>query len=282
MCMGRFTPWLFSGLILVSPLRVPGSQLAPLTEAPVISAPPYVTSAQAGYQASVPLRSGLTYSWTLTNGALTSPSAGETVIFTAGESGMTHLTCTATDADGVTSPPGTATSIIVPAPAISSFSAAPAVITSGQATLLSWAADGGLQLNLDPGFGDVTDRTTQHTAPLTTTLFTLTATNLAGTSAKSTALVTVVPEPSISSLTATPDVIDPGDHSTLAFAFADGTGVIDPSVGTVRSGETREVAPATTTTYTLTVTNPAGAILSQSVTVTVVTPSLPSLSKGTP
>ena len=78
------------------------------------------------------------------------------------------------------------------------------------------------------------------------------------------------PAPTISSLTASPDTIDPGAVASLVPTFANGTGAIDHGIGAVASGAAVGTGPLTaTTTFTLTVTNTAGARVTRGVTVTV-------------
>jgi hypothetical protein len=99
----------------------------------------------------------------------------------------------------------------------------------------------------------------------------LSATASDGTLARSQAFslpVTAVPA-GISSFTATPSTIAPGQQSTLAYTFSGGTGAIDNGVGAVTSGGSTIVSPASTTTYTLTVTPASGPAVQRQVTVTV-------------
>lgn len=169
--------------------------------------------------------------------------------------------------------PGTGPS----APSIGSFAAAPASITAGGSSTLSWSVTGkNLTLGIDHGVGDVTGKTSVTVTPSTTTTYTLTATNSAG-KATSTAEVTVSPAPvapSITSFTATPGTVTQGASSTLAWSVT-GTGPItlsiDQSVGDVSNTTSTTVTPSATTTYTLTATNGAGSDSAQA-TVTVTAP----------
>jgi 6-phosphogluconolactonase (cycloisomerase 2 family) len=104
-----------------------------------------------------------------------------------------------------------------------------------------------------------------------------TVTNAAGTaSAAGTATSTIVPFPAISLIAASPADVASGAASTLSYAFSGGTGAINQGVGAVISGGTTVVHPLSTTTYTLTVTSPAGVTTTDTVTVTVGAP--PSIS----
>lgn len=76
-------------------------------------------------------------------------------------------------------------------------------------------------------------------------------------------------EPSISSFTATPGIIDVGQSSMLAWSTTKADSCnIDNGVGAVAANGTRQVAPSTTTAYTLVCVNSAG-IRESTVTVTV-------------
>ncbi|MGA7740864.1 MAG: hypothetical protein WBP56_26590 [Polyangia bacterium] len=61
--------------------------------------------------------------------------------------------------------------------------------------------------------------------------------------------------------------------ATLTATFTDGTGAIDPSIGSVTSGvDVPTPALSDETTYTLTVTNAAGSSVTETVTVDVFVP----------
>jgi len=109
-------------------------------------------------------------------------------------------------------------------------------------------------------------------SPTVTTVYTLTATNAAG-SARSTLTVTVnaAGKPTIGSFTASPASIPSGSSSTLSWATTGATSIaITPGTFTSTSGTgSTSVSPAATTTYTLTATNAAGSTTSAAqVTVT--------------
>src|SRR5205823_4807036 len=86
---------------------------------------------------------------------------------------------------------------------------------------------------------------------------------------------TVVPPPGNSGLTPVANTITAGTSATLTPAFANGSGLVtgtDGSSYAVAPGTGFSVAPSSTTTYTLAVTNPAGTTtsLGGAATVTVV------------
>lgn len=72
-----------------------------------------------------------------------------------------------------------------------------------------------------------------------------------------------------------------GGTATLWPDFQDGTGVIDHGVGPVTSGTPYAVTPLVTTTYKLTITNPAGDTVTGDVDVTVATVSVTAVSPAT-
>ena len=69
-------------------------------------------------------------------------------------------------------------------PVIVEFSAAPAQISAGEAATLTWHVTGATTLSIDQGIGDVDTSGTKEVSPTTTTAYTLTATNAAGTVSK--------------------------------------------------------------------------------------------------
>ena len=75
--------------------------------------------------------------------------------------------------------------------------------------------------------------------------------------------------PNIVAFSATPNEISAGESATLLWNITGVTTVsIDQGIGDVPAAGTKEVSPATTTTYTLTATNTAGTI-TESVVITV-------------
>jgi len=78
-----------------------------------------------------------------------------------------------------------------------------------------------------------------------------------------------VAAPSISSFTSSASRIFSGENTTLIPVFNDGMGFIDHGVGVVASGTAYSVSPTADTTYTITVTNAAGATSNAQVTIRV-------------
>ncbi len=237
---------------------------------PLVTAPTYVTAAQAGYAASIPAQAGCTYAWSITGGALIAGQQTATVAFTPGATGSVQLACVVTNAAGTASAPGTATPAIVPPPAITTFAATPSTVVVGNGSVLSYAFSGGTG-TIDQGIGAVTSGGTTNISPDASTAYILTVTNPAGTpvAATTSLTVTVPPTPVIQEFKALPATLTQGQGTLLSFSFSDGTGVLDQGIGPVASGGTVAVSPTADTTYTLTVTNAIGVATTASVSVAV-------------
>jgi hypothetical protein len=209
-------------------------------------------------------------------GAVTSGTA-----VTVSPSATTTYTLTVTNTAGA-SVTKQATVTVVPAPAITSFVSAAATITAGTSTTLTAVFSNGTG-SVDNGVGAVTSATPVTVSPAATTTYTLTVTNAANTSVTRQVTVTVVAAPAITSFTAAAPTITAGTSTTLTAVFNNGTGNVDTGVGAVTSGTPVTVSPSSTTTYTLTVMNTAGATVTKPVTVTVVpAPAITSFTPGTP
>ncbi len=252
---------------------------------PVISAPTTVIANTTGNTASLTApQGGMTFSWTITGGTITSATTGTSVTFTANGPGTLALRCTATNAAGAVSAEGTASSTIVPAAPIVPVISAPAYVSSSKAgctaSLVSPQPDMTFAWTITNGsFTSGATGSSVTFTPAATGSVTLRciATNTASVaSTAGTATSAIVPYATISSISGTPGQVASGGAATLAYTFFGGTGAIDHGVGAVVSGGTFVVHPTTTTTYTLTVTNLAGDITTNTVLVTV--PPLPVIS----
>lgn len=150
------------------------------------------------------------------------------------------------------------------APVINAFGASPGSITSGASSTLSWNVSNATAVSIDKGVGSVAVTAgTTAVSPFTTTQYTLTATNAAGSvTATTQVIVSGAPPPGlpvISSFIPNPPVITAGDSSTLSWNVSNATSVtIDQGVGAVAPVGSTSVSPAATTSYTLTATNAAG------------------------
>ena len=117
-------------------------------------------------------------------------------------------------------------------PTIAAFTAAPAKVTTGQSSTLSWSVQGATNLTISAGVGAVKGTSVKVT-PRATTSYTLTATNSFGST---TAAVTVMAgsPPKITSFTAVPAKVSPEQSSTLSWAVTGSPGLmLNPGVGPV-------------------------------------------------
>jgi len=182
-------------------------------------------------------------------------------------SSTTIYTLTVTNPEG-TSVTQTTTVAVDPAPTISSFIASPTSITTGNSASLTAIFSNGTGV-ITPGNIAVTSGTPVTVSPTSSTTYTLTVTNFAGTSVTSSATVAVGAAPAITSLSTDNSNITVGGSVNLTSIFVNGTGVITPGNISVTSGISVSVSPTSTTTYTLTVTNPENISVTQTVTITV-------------
>jgi hypothetical protein len=147
-------------------------------------------------------------------------------------------------------------------PSISSFSANPTTINSGSSSTVSWATSGSTSIAITPGtFTSTSANGSTSLSPTATTTYTLTATNVAGSSTSSLTITINAPtKPVITSFTANPASITSGSSSTLSWATTGATSLaITPGTFTSTSATgSTSVSPTATTTYTLTATNAVG------------------------
>lgn len=141
-------------------------------------------------------------------------------------------------------------------------------INQGQSATLVWSAsDNPSSVTLGPGLGsDLPASGSTVVSPTVSTTYTLTATNLAGSSSAQ-VVVNVTPLPVISTFSASPGTIALGRGSTLTWSV---TGATSYTINTTSvTNASVVVAPPSTQTYTLYATNAAGTTSAQ-VTVTVI------------
>jgi len=159
-------------------------------------------------------------------------------------------------------------SVQEPPPVIISFSAANNPITQGKGTVLTAAFLNG-NGTVDHGIGVISANSPIAVNPSENTAYTLTVTNLAGATVSATVNVTVLSAPAIISFTAAKNPITKGAGTLLSAAFLNGTGAVDRGIGVISANSPIVVNPSENTVYTLTVTNLAGATVSATVNVTV-------------
>ena len=172
----------------------------------------------------------------------------------------------------------------IPVRAIEEFGADRSLVPPGQPVTLSWSVDPAVtSVVIEPGIGDVTDRTvggkgqiTLDPGPTATTLYQLTAVHPDYTE-QADLTVSVTDLPIIESFTATPPIIGPGESSTLTWQVLNASS-LDIGGTDVTGDPDRVVSPAGGTSYTLSATNASGT-LTRTLFLPVVTPGQPVLSE---
>ncbi len=119
-----------------------------------------------------------------------SATSGTAISVTPPNDTTTTYTLTVTGASGTTAATATTSVQAVAAPAITSFSASPATISSGDSSSLTGVFTGGTGV-ITPGNLTATSGTAVSVSPTTTTTYTLTVTNAATATVTQTATVTV-------------------------------------------------------------------------------------------
>ena len=238
-----------------------------------IQADECATTGTGGHQAQVFGDPGLQYQWFIQGGAFDGDTHGASVTWTAGPPGEVRIFCQGTNALGKK------TVVLsrlqsVPEPSIEGFTAAPPVVTEGGSAKLNWNAKEIKTLRLDPGSRDVSQLNGPafEVKPASTTTYTLTATNAAGSSVAKTLMVKVVPPPAIVSFRAT-GAVSLGQSLTLSGAFKGGKaelkqgGKVLASAG-ADEGSIQAQVPALKTddSFSLTVTNEGGSTVTRTLT----------------
>ena len=176
----------------------------------------------------------------------------------------TTYTLTATNSTGTT----TAT-VKVYVLKITSFTANPSSIVSGDSSELSWEIEGEpTEISINRDVGNVTGLSSVSVSPEETTTYILTARKTEGDRSRTlTKRVTVTVEniPVIESFTASDTIVTSGESTVLrwrvtgsdSLSLETNTGSSTPTTETV-TGSSKRVRPTVTTTYTLTATNSTG------------------------
>jgi len=147
-----------------------------------------------------------------------------------------------------------------------SFTASPTSVNAGNSTTLNWSCTNGpTSVSIDNGVGGVGASGSVAVTPSVSMTYTITASNLGGTSTAQVS-VSVTQKPVIVSFTANPSNITKGRSSTLSWSTQGADSITLNGQGMGSSSIV--VAPSTTQTYTLVVTNAAGSNSAQ-VVVTV-------------
>ena len=162
-------------------------------------------------------------------------------------------------------------------PVIANFKASPSQLILGQTTTLTWTVTGATGIKVDPGAIAVTGSSLKVT-PQANTTYTLTATNLTGSSTATASVTVAAAPPTIVAFTASPTQIAQGQKSVLSWTVTGATTVsIDSGIGVV-TGNSLIVGPKSTTKYTLTATNAGG---SRTATATVMVGAPPAIANFT-
>jgi hypothetical protein len=233
--------------------------------------------------------------WT---GSVPTSSTGMTVgpINTAGNFKYT-LTCTGPGGSSAPSSVAVDVASAPPVPTISSFTASPTAIQTGQSISLAWSSSGATACVASGGTGadgwsgaEPVSSSGTPAGPINamgSETYTLTCSGAGGTSAPSSVSVTVTATPpaaSIGSFTATPSALQSGGSTSLAWTTSNATNctagggsgsdgwggpVATSSSGTSTGALTTGSSSSTTYTYTLTCSGPGGSSPTSSAVVTV-------------
>jgi RHS repeat-associated protein len=170
----------------------------------------------------------------------------------------TTYTLTATGPGGSLSVDETVT-VAYPPPEVS-FGADKTTIEIGQSTTLSWISKYAASCAIAPGIGNVERNGSMLVAPTETTTYTITAASPGGNTTDSVTVTVNDPKaPPTVNFSVTPPEIEQGGSSTLSWTSYNGkVAHIDNGIGAVDPNGSIPVSPEHTTTYTLTVTGPAG------------------------
>jgi PKD repeat protein len=139
----------------------------------------------------------------------------------------------------------------------------------GDASTLTWRCSTNAETCvIDPGIGSVDLSGSITLSPISTTTYTITATNPWGTANSSIMVEVIWPPPSVDFL-ADPTTIYAGESTTLTWQTQYAVAVtIEPDLGSQNLNGSAVATPVATTTYTLTASGPGGT-RAETVTVTV-------------
>jgi uncharacterized protein YkwD len=187
--------------------------------------------------------------------------------------------------DQAINPPATGT---VQPPVISSFAASPASITAGQSVNLSWSVTGATSISINNGIGDVSSLTSRTVSPATTTTYTLTATDSAGSTTKAVTVTVSAAQPPAATPPTTPTLssaVAPSAtevdiawtpstdlNGVTGYQIIRNGSVVGSVAGTIRSYSDLSVVSGSTYSYSVRAFDAAGLYSSSSNTMQVTTP----------
>ncbi len=218
----------------------------------------------------------LTYQWVQESGpsvALSAPTAAITT-FAAAANQIYGFRLTVKDNHGAQGLARTSVTVGTPASALPliAFTANPTTINAGQSSTLNWQVTNADSVAITTLGSGLALSGSQAVSPATTTTYTLTATKGTQTST-ATATVNVNAGgglPVIVSFAPNPATIDYGQSSTLSWVVQNATTVTVSTLGTVGLTGSHAIAPAATTSYTITASNANGTVTANT-TLTVIT-----------
>ena len=256
------------------------------TTVTVLAAP--IITAFTATPATVGFGGSSSLAYTFANGSAT-VDQGIGAVTSGGTSPTGALTANRTYTLTVTNAAGTsvtqAVTVSVTPVAIGLITPATPTVSVGTGTTFSVTVTGGAtnSVTWSATAGTINAGTGAWTAPATAQTVTIQAASNDDPSKSASTSVTVVALPAITAFTATPATISYGAGTTLSYTFSGGTGSIDQGIGAVVSGgSTPTGALIANRTYTLTVTNAAGATTTQAVTVSVTPVAVGPLSPAAP
>lgn len=170
----------------------------------------------------------------------------------------------------------------VPAPTISSFTASPSSVSTGNTSTLSWVSSNASGCSITPSGPTNTTAASWQTAALTTTgtrTYTLTCTNTSGSATKTVNVTVTSPAtpPAKPTFTASATTISSGSSVTLSWSSSGAASCsLNPGGLTVGATASKVYTNVTaSTTYSLSCQNSAGTTSADPLTVKVTTASVP-------
>jgi len=153
-------------------------------------------------------------------------------------------------------------------PSVGSFSSSPSTINQGGTSTLMWDVTGASSVTIDNGIGQVAVVGSRVIQPASSTVYTLSATNSAGTvTRQSLTSVVLQPVPTQSVIIGFNSNPNSDGTSTLVWNVTGASSVsIDHGIGQVYANGSLVVSPSTSTVFTLSATNNAGTVTRSAVT----------------
>jgi len=253
--------------------------LAQVVAAPsaALTAPDTALAGSGGVAVAAPIQPGMIYLWSVTGGSISAGQGTSTVRLTAGPVGMMIVYCTVTNlADSaVTGADTVHVKPVPPPPAITSWTASPPAVTSGQGLALTAVFSNGTGV-VDQGIGTVSSGVPVVVGALSDpTTFQLTVTGFGGQTAVAQTTVAAFPAPKIYYFDPVGRVAPIGGKGLLAFLYEhypDAAASIDHGIGPVIGEDLLTTVLGGTTLFTATVRNGADSAIVDTATITAVAP----------